>query len=711
MNEKKSYTGIDGFRFLAAFFIIAIHTSPLSSFSETGDFVLTRIFARVAVPFFFMTSGFFLISRYHYYPQKRRDFVKRTAFIYGISILIYLPVNIYNHYFEMDYLAPNFIKDILFDGTFYHLWYLPASVIGAELAWFLVKKFDYKNAFTASLVLYLIGLFGDSYYGFSEQIAGLKGFYELVFQISDYTRNGIFFAPVFFVMGGWFADNRQRSFLSKSWRGFLICFALMIVEAFSLRYFGMQRHDSMYVCLIPCMYFLFQVILQFQGKRLVKIRTVSLILYIIHPMMILGVRIFAKAVHLQKLLIENSFIHYLMVCLASMIAAIFVSYLHRNYLPKKKVYQSEKDRSYIELNLKNLEHNVKVLQRAMKPRCKLMAVVKTEAYGHGAYEVSIHLNKMGVRAFAAASVEEGIRLREYGIKGEILILGYTAVHRAADLRKYDLSQTLIDFDYASALNKQGIKVNVHIKIDTGMHRLGIAVEDTAKVKKVFAMKNLNVSGIFTHLSCSDSRCTDDVVFTKGQIGRFYQLLDELKRDGISIPKLHMQSSYGFLNYPDQICSYVRVGIALYGVKSSPMDDTVMKLNLRPVLSLKSRVILIRFVKKGEYVGYGRSFFAERDSRIAILPIGYGDGVPRSLSNGNGKVRIGGYLVPVIGRVCMDQLAVDITDTKDIMVGDTAVLIGDSAKDEISAPAVAESFGSISNELLCRMGARLLVVVK
>lgn len=150
---------------------------------------------------------------------------------------------------------------------------------------------------------------------------------------------------------------------------------------------------------------------------------------------------------------------------------------------------------------------------------------------------------------------------------------------------------------------------------------------------------------------------------------------------------------------------------MYGVKSSPMDDTVMKLDLRPVLSLKTRVILIRFVKKGEYVGYGRSFFAERDSRIAILPIGYGDGVPRNLSNGNGKVRIGGYLVPVIGRVCMDQLAVDITDTKDIMVGDTAVLIGDSAEDEISAPVIAESFGSISNELLCRMGARLPVVVK
>ena len=217
--------------------------------------------------------------------------------------------------------------------------------------------------------------------------------------------------------------------------------------------------------------------------------------------------------------------------------------------------------------------------------------------------------------------------------------------------------------------------------------------------------------MLTHLSCSDSRLTEDIAFTKRQIERFYELIDELKRSGITVPKLHMQSSYGFLNYPDQTGSYVRVGIALYGVKSLPFDRTVLKLDLRPILSLKSRVILIRVVSKGDFVGYGRGFLAERDSRIAILPVGYGDGDPSSLSYGKGKVRIRGYLVPVIGRICMDQLAVDITDTKDIAVGDTAVLISSDTEDEISAPALAESSGSISNELLCRMGARLPVVIK
>lgn len=715
MSERKSYTGIDCFRLFAAFLIVAIHTSPLLSFSETGDFILTRIIARLAVPFFFLTSGFFLISRYSNNSKKRKNFVKKTVLLYGISILIYLPVNLYNHYFEMEYFAPNFIKDILFDGTFYHLWYLPASIIGAEIAWFLVKKLDYRRAFIVSFLFYLIGLFGDSYYGFAKQAAEWKGFYDLIFQISDYTRNGVFFATVFFVMGGWFADCRRRSSFTKNCCGFLVSFSLMFAEAFCLHFFRIARHDSMYVFLLPCMYFLFQMILQFQGKRLMYVRTMSLILYIIHPMMILAVWILAKIVHLQKLLIENSLVHYFMVCLLSAIFAAAVSFLQRNYCSKKKVYQFEKDRSYIEINLRNLEHNVKVLRQVMPPYCKLMAVVKTEAYGHGAYEISVHLNKMGVRAFAAASIDEGIRLRKYGIKGEILILGYTAVHRAADLKKYDLTQTLIDFAYAKELNRQNKALKVHIKIDTGMHRLGMDALDTAKVKQVFAMKNLNVIGIFTHLSCADSRLTEDIAFTKRQIERFYELIDELKRSGITVPKLHMLSSYGLLNYPNQTCSYtcsyVRAGIALYGVKSLPFDRTVLKLDLRPVLSLKSRVILIRFVSKGDFVGYGRGFLAERDSRIAILPIGYGDGYPRSLSYGKGKVRIRGYLVPVIGRICMDQLAVDITDTKDIAVGDTAVLISSDTEDEISAPALAESFGSISNELLCRMGARLPVVIK
>ncbi len=373
--------------------------------------------------------------------------------------------------------------------------------------------------------------------------------------------------------------------------------------------------------------------------------------------------------------------------------------------------QAETERSWIELNIKNLQHNVKVLTQAMPPACELMAVVKAQAYGHGACKISTMLNKIGIKAFAAATVEEGIQLRKSGIRGEILILGYTDTKRASDLQKFDLIQTLIDFEYAKALNSQNLAVKVHMKIDTGMHRLGFPCTEVLAVKRAFEMKNLKICGIYTHLCCADSLQADDIAFTRKQIDRFYHLLDALKDGEIDIPKVHIQSSYGLLNYPDLTCNYIRVGIALYGVLSSPNDDTNLKLDLRPVLSLKSRVVLIRKVKKGESVGYGRESTVKRDSRIAIIPIGYGDGFPRNLSNGNGRVLVNSHIVPIVGRICMDQLSIDITDVEGVSTGDIVTLIGAEEYDDLSASSVAYSLGTISNELLCRMGARLPVIIK
>lgn len=711
MGKYKNYTGIDFFRLIAAILIITIHTSPLASFSATGDFILTRIVARVAVPFFFMTSGFFLISRYSRDNDKLKKFVNKTACIYGIAILIYIPVNIYNGYFNSDNLIPNILKDLFFDGTIYHLWYLPASIFGAWIAWYLVKHFDYKRALIMSSILYLIGLFGDSYYGITEKNSGLNSFYQFVFQVSDYTRNGVFFAPLFFILGGFIADTHHKISFRNSFLGCGISFALMLAEAMLLHYLDLQRHDSMYVFLLLCMYFLFHAILHFQGKRLVWMRTLSLCIYIIHPMMIIAVRLLAKVAHLQNLLIENSMLHFLMVCFTSVAVSIVATALLEDISRKNKKPVSNTDRAWIEVDLKNLAHNAKVLKKAMPPKCQLMAVVKAEAYGHRAFEISTCLEKIGVKAFAVATIDEGIRLRKYGIRGEILILGYTAIWRAAELKKYDLIQTLISYDYAIALNKQGVSIKAHLKIDTGMHRLGISSDDLTDVEKVFSLKHITVCGIYTHLCCSDSLEANDVAFTCEQINRFYSLIDALRNRGIIVPKLHIQSSYGFFNYPQLQCDYVRTGVALYGVLSSPHDETVRKLDLRPVLSLKSEVILIRAVPKGDSVGYGRTFTAQKDSRIAIIPIGYADGIPRNLSCGNGRIRIRQYIVPIIGRICMDQLAVDITEAEDIVVGDVATFIEAKAESELAAPVVADQTGSISNELLCRIGARLPVIEK
>ena len=710
MNRNKNYSGIDCFRLIGALLIIAIHTSPLASFSETGDFILTRIIARVAVPFFFMTSGFFLISRYAPNANKLGAFMKKTALIYGAAIVLYIPVNIYNGYFKMEPLLPNLIKDIVFDGTLYHLWYLPASMMGAAIAWYLVRRLDYPRALAASSFLYLIGLFGDSYYGIAEKLPYISGFYKLLFQVFDYTRNGLFFAPVFFVLGGLIADNRRKIALKGCILRFVICFALLLTEALTLHHFGLQRHDSIYLFLLPCMYFLFNILLHFKAKRFIFLRTTALLLYIIHPMMIVILRLFAKLLHLQSLLVDNSILHYLMVCLTSAAFSTAAALLWNKYKPKKEKHDTSTERSYIEINLHHLMHNIKVIRKAMPPKCQLMAVVKTQAYGHGAYEISTHLDKAGVRSFAVATIDEGIRLRKYGIRGEILILSYTNVLRAPELKKYDLMQTITDFEYAYALNRQGVPVKVHIKIDTGMHRLGMPYNAPIDVENIFTMKNIKVCGIFTHLCCADSRLPDDIAFTREQIDRFYHLIEELKESGVSIPKLHIQSSYGLLNYPDLKCDYVRTGIAMYGVQSFPNDNTVLPLDLRPVLSLKSRVILIRQIKKGDSVGYGRTFTAKRDSRIAILPIGYGDGFPRGLS-GKSFVLIRGQRVPIIGRICMDSLAVDVTDIEDISVGDTATLLGKDISAELEAPVIADSLDSISNELLCRLSARLPVVVK
>ena len=709
MTKQETYSGIDYFRMIAAVLIVAIHTSPLASFSATGDFIFTRIIARVAVPFFLVTSGFFLISRYSYNADKLRKFIKKTALIYAAAIVIYIPINIYNGYFSEDNLLPKIIKDIVFDGTLYHLWYLPAAIVGAVIAWYLVKQWAYRKAFAVTLVLYIVGLFGDSYYGIAENIPSLNSFYHLIFQVSDYTRNGIFFAPIFFVLGGYISDNKDKLSFKKSIIGFTTCFSLMFAEALTLHRFELQRHDSMYVFLLPSICFLFYFLMHFKEKNRAQLRTISLIIYIIHPFVIVLIRLFAKITHLQNALMENSLIHYLLVCIISAGLGLALTAIWNIYKPKK--HNTDKDRAYLEIDLKNLEHNVRVLKNAMPPHCELMAVAKAECYGHGMYGTTVYLNQIGVSAFAVATIDEGIRLRKYGISGEILIMGYTSPMRAKELCKYKLTQTLIDYEYSLRLDEQGYKVTAHIKVDTGMHRLGFDADDTKEIVTAFSLKNIEITGIFTHLCSADSRAEEDVDFTRKQIGKFYNSLDNLRKSGIRIPKVHIQSSYGLLNYPEIKSDYVRAGIALYGVLSSPNDETKLKLDLRPVLSLKARVVLLRKIRKGETVGYSRAFTASRDSLIAILPIGYADGFPRNLSCGKSIVLICGQKAPIIGKICMDQLAVDVTDISNIKIGSIATLIGKDENDEIAAPTVAENSESITNELLSRMGRRLNIIYK
>ena len=655
--KEKSYPGIDVFRIVAAVMIIAIHTYPLASYGENADYYFTHVLCRIAVPFFFTASGFFLFRMGTYDGKIRTQFLKKMAGLYLFAIILYLPVNIYTGFFKTKNLFPEMMKDLIFDGTFYHLWYLPAAILGACIAWQCIKRVGTVGAIYVAAILYLIGLFGDSYYGIAEKLPILNALYSNLFTIFDYTRNGILFAPIFFVLGSALRQKKPQIPRKYAIMAFGISLVFLLGEGLLLRRYDLQRHDSMYLMLIPCVYFLFCILKTIRGKRLKICAEISLLVYIFHPLAILIVRMLGRLTGAE-----------------------------------------------------NLRHNICMLRTLMQDSCKIMAVVKADAYGHGAPAISSVLNEEGIFDFAVATIEEGIVLRESGISGNILIFGATDPKQVRKLRKYRLTQTVVSKEYAQRLNQKKIHVNVQIKIDTGMHRLGLEADHPEAVQKLFNLKYLNITGIYTHLCVSDSLLEENVEYTLEQIEKIERLIGILSAAGCKIPAIHVQNSGGLFNYPYIHYDYIRPGIALYGVKSSCKTDAMAPANLKPVLALKSRIILIRKIRQGESVGYGRSYIAARDTVIAVVSAGYADGVPRSLS-GKGSVLIRGKRAPIIGRICMDQMTVDITGIPDVAVEDIVTLIGKDGNQQISAEEMAENSGSITNEFLCRIGSRVERIYK
>lgn len=369
------------------------------------------------------------------------------------------------------------------------------------------------------------------------------------------------------------------------------------------------------------------------------------------------------------------------------------------------------ERTWKEINLNALKHNLDALKSIMPNNCKMMAILKANAYGHDIYETSKALQSYGVDAFAVATVDEGVLVRSFGIIGTILVLGYTCPSRASDLNKYSLSQCVFDKDYALALNSQEKNVSVHIAIDTGMHRLGIKFDDIDAIKTIYSLPFLSVDGVFSHLCVSDSSRQDDIEYTNRQISCFNRALSLISSEGLEVKSKHIQGSYGLLNYSELDCDYARIGISLYGVDSENGINKKIDLDLEPVLSLKTKVIQLRDLPCGEPVSYGRTFVTQRNSKIAVLPVGYADGYPRSLSCGKGRVLVRGKFAPIVGRVCMDQLMIDVTDIDNVCVDDVVTLIGVDGDNKITAEEVAESAGTITNELLSCLGSRLTIITK
>ncbi len=365
----------------------------------------------------------------------------------------------------------------------------------------------------------------------------------------------------------------------------------------------------------------------------------------------------------------------------------------------------QKGRAWIELNIEHLKHNVEEFRSLLPSGCALMPAVKANAYGHGAVLISKALQEQGIQSFCVASAAEGIKLRQEGITGEILVLSYTHPEQFEDLITYHLIQTVVDGNYARELQNDGRKFTVHVGIDTGMHRLGEWWENVEEIVKIFQMPNLTVTGIYSHLCVSDGKDAREQAYTLEQVHHFEYVVEELHRRGIHGFKQHLQGSYGILNYSELCFDYARAGIALYGILSGKQDKVNASVKLKPVLSLKARVESVKMLYQGESAGYGLAYCANRNHKIGILSIGYADGIPRNLSN-RGQVLCNGKIAPIIGRICMDQMLVDFSGMEQVKPGDAAVLIGKSGEIEIRAEDMAGWAGTISNEILSRMGERL-----
>lgn len=345
--QGQRYGGIDRFRLLAALLIVAIHTAPLSSLSLELDFAVTRVIGRVAVPFFFMTTGYFLLRGYLGGEKKSRRslwrFVQKTGIVYAIATAIYLPFSIYAGHYEGVSLPAEIWRNIIFDGTFYHLWYFPAAIIGALLVYLLSRRLSMAPVLIICGALYALGLLGDSYYGLLQNAEGLQAAYEASFHISSYTRNGILYAPIFLAMGGYMAVAKRPVPAAKSLVGCLICLALMLAEGLILYRLGWQRHDSMYILLLPVMFFLFQFLLNGKSQGSKRMASVTMWIYILHPLFIIAVRGFAKLSGTAELLIENSLLHYAAVCLLSVLFSVVIVIITEQV--KRKIDDKDKTRA------------------------------------------------------------------------------------------------------------------------------------------------------------------------------------------------------------------------------------------------------------------------------------------------------------------------------------------------------------------------------
>ena len=362
--------------------------------------------------------------------------------------------------------------------------------------------------------------------------------------------------------------------------------------------------------------------------------------------------------------------------------------------------------AWAEINLDNLAFNVRQIRKITNAGSKIMAVVKADAYGHGIVETSEVVLKNGADRLGVAILDEAVTLREKGFKVPIVILGCTPVTELPIVVAYDLTQTIFEYGHAEILSREAQKVNkrvpVHVKVDTGMGRLGFLAreESIGMIEKILALPGLYVEGIYTHLANADAQ---DKGYTVEQLERFFWFLERLKQRNISIPIKHAANSAGIIEFPEAHLDMVRPGIVLYGLlPSNQLKNTPA---LKPAMSLKAKVASVKQMPAGSSIGYGCTHKLDKNSVIAVLPLGYADGYSAHFSN-NSYALVCGQRVPLVGRVCMDQIMVDVTGVPGVSIGDEAVLLGKQGNDEISAEELAVQAGTINYEIVCMISHRV-----
>ena len=390
-----------------------------------------------------------------------------------------------------------------------------------------------------------------------------------------------------------------------------------------------------------------------------------------------------------------------------------MSIMSSKFYSSKDEIETEKLRCWLEINLSNLKNNIESIRNIISDNLDIICVIKANAYGLGAVNIAKYLSSIGIKYFAVATLEEALELRNSGVSNEeIIILSWTPQSEKETLIKYNLTQTLIDYEYAKKLNELPGILKCHIKIDTGMNRYGENYNDTEKIKEMYHFKNLKVLGIFSHLCRVREFGEEPDNYTRMQIENFNMIIEQLEKEGINVGLKHIMNSFGILRFNEKKYDLVRPGLLMYGVSPDPNNEEIDKLleenNFKPVASLKCKVMTVKIIEKGEKVGYNSNYIADEQSKLATISIGYADGLSFASSRNKFRVIIKGHLCPVVGNVCMDNTIVKIPFDSDIKEGDIATLFGYIGKGEkhMNHKEFLTKSGAPIGETFSRLGQRI-----